>query len=423
MPRPIHASRFLQAALLVLLFLSGCAHAGVEKSARAEKPFIRSIRFEGAETNPELAEAARKFGEAEYPAILALVGDAASPRQIDIVFQTNLLRRFKTSIRRAGRNLPPQLSAHPAGVARGTVVYLSLEDQFRSPAKMRNTLAHELAHCAQHYSAFGARRRPGYWTEAIADYTAQKITAPQNPAEPPCRCTGLWPHYTYGYVCGAAFLSYIEQHGHTNIVTSLNTTLRKATYSDAFFLNATGKSLEEWWREFLAKGHVTNLARSVNEIFTEIGFRDGKLPKDAESRLRDFIARQLEPAHLLDILGMSGHANERPEDIRLRVFLLAASLAEPGETAMDYVSKLWKSGALPGFPEAGAGSIYEPIDLGAMDDLVESDAREIVGVKPGESRIYHYQVIRPCRECGRWEIEKAWLATRDGQIVERLNVP
>ena len=80
-----------------------------------------------------------------------------------------------------------------------------------------------------------------------------------------------------------------------------------------------------------------------------------------------------------------------------------------------------KSGALPGFPEGGVGSLYEQFSLADLDKIVEADSREVLGEKPGDSGIYHFQLIR--RECGKWEIEKAWRSAPDGQVSERLGLP
>src|SRR5258706_10139121 len=97
----IEALHLIRGTLLFLL-LAGCAHDQSHRIVDRQKSFIRSVRFEGAKPNLELAETAREFGDAQYPAILALLGGPESPRQIDIVFQKNLAARFPRSFRRAG---------------------------------------------------------------------------------------------------------------------------------------------------------------------------------------------------------------------------------------------------------------------------------------------------------------------------------
>jgi len=113
----------------------------------------------------------------------------------------------------------------------------------------KGAIVHELVHVAQQYSFWrgtrGARRAPGWVVEGIADYIRWHLYEPvgkrggvggRSPAE---------MRHDASYRETASFLAWLVNNGHPEIVGELNAVVREGKYSDEFWINATGDSIDE----------------------------------------------------------------------------------------------------------------------------------------------------------------------------------
>ncbi len=111
-------------------------------------------------------------------------------------------------------------------------------------------LTHELTHVMQNYSIDG-----GWLTEAIANYSSQ-LYGPRR--EDVYRSAAKYiPNTTYltnSYDTGARFLFWIAQNKRHDIVDQLNRLLQAGTYTPDSFVQLTGETLNQLWREYQASG-------------------------------------------------------------------------------------------------------------------------------------------------------------------------
>ena len=102
---------------------------------------------------------------------------------------------------------------------------------------------HELTHVVQDYRGMGV----GWLTEGIADYIRDRHF------EPGVRKTLVTARNSYrdGYGTTAAFLSWLEKTKDPQIVRKLNAASRAGSSVAAVFREATGKTLDELWKDFV----------------------------------------------------------------------------------------------------------------------------------------------------------------------------
>jgi hypothetical protein len=264
----------------------------------------KSIRRVEAPNTPEdqaLAERARRIGDEVYPQILQLLGDGQSklPRRLDIVLREHL----------------PSLSAggdEMWGCACRQTAWLNAGWMRDHPEDLDSVLVHEMAHVAQnypdmpyrhawqwyaHYFGFKAAHpfrsypldMPSYWTEGIADYVCIKL-GHTNAWQCP-QCDEHYPEYKTGYTCAAAFLLYLDTTCGSDITRQLNAALRRGAYSDQFFPQTTGKTLDELWADFQMTRAYTPLAADFNELRQALGYAKGQPPKDLQPRLDKYLSQ------------------------------------------------------------------------------------------------------------------------------------
>jgi hypothetical protein len=106
-------------------------------------------------------------------------------------------------------------------------------------------VVHELTHIVQSYPR--SKRNDGWLVEGIADYVRFFKYEPETKIGP----IGSRASYRNGYRTTAKFLDWIEKTHDKEMVAKLNKALRKSEYKDELFKEATGKSLDDLWAEFL----------------------------------------------------------------------------------------------------------------------------------------------------------------------------
>lgn len=168
------------------------------------------------------ADAARLIEE-WFPKIEALLGlpHATNPPAIRLVF-------------REGRGV--------AATSRDRITVYA--DWVRAHPEDIGLVVHELVHIVQAYP----RPDPGWVTEGLADY----IRFWHYEKTPQTRINKSKASYRDSYRTAGAFFAWIEKH-HPGTVKRINAAMRASAYRDALFEEATGKSLDELWKEFLAQ--------------------------------------------------------------------------------------------------------------------------------------------------------------------------
>jgi hypothetical protein len=105
-------------------------------------------------------------------------------------------------------------------------------------------IVHELVHVVQAYPS----PEPGWVTEGLADY----IRFWHFEKTPQTRIDRATASYRDGYRTSAAFLAWVEKR-YPGAVKRLHHAMRESMYQDGIFQEATGKPVDDLWKEFLAQ--------------------------------------------------------------------------------------------------------------------------------------------------------------------------
>lgn len=103
---------------------------------------------------------------------------------------------------------------------------------------------HELVHVVQAYPKYD----PSWLIEGFADYIRYFIFEPERKA---VKVDPKRANYKNGYGDAAALVNYVEQK-HPGFVKKAHKVMRLGTYKDEMWLEWTGKTVEDNWKEFLA---------------------------------------------------------------------------------------------------------------------------------------------------------------------------
>lgn len=388
------------------LLLVGCAATQAIKSADPHAP-VRKVDFTKAPELKAFAERAQQFGNEMYPKVCALLLDTSAqpPRQFDII-------------------LGP-IKSHNTGEAHLQVrrIYINSDYLTNSPGRdeqFEKVLVHEMAHMATQF-----RNRPrffwnsgppiNHWSESIADYAFYKLIGTNGWGCPECNLR--FPHYTSGYTCGGAFLLYLESKHGTNLVRELSVALRKRSYSDSFFANTTGQSLEAAWAEFQKSAAFKPGAQRVFELQQALGYVNGQPHGNVEKRFKKLVAQHSDALtkHAMASANLDGKSvTDLP-----RLMALYLYFTQPGGTPEHLLSNLREQGALPGFDKSEKGRISTTIAFDVMATESFPITRTLTGSKANDTSTYHY-VVGCAAEGTPWKLEKAWRTGPDGKLIEEL---
>jgi hypothetical protein len=368
-------SRLLTFGLLALCLGTG----GVEGATAGD--FVRSVDVSDAPEMKEFAERARQIADENYPKILMVLGEDPQkcPRQIDIIFKKHLQYN--------GPAVKGPVPSYAAGARISLSAEFLLENSTNANAYERNStnlplfLTHELAHVAQQYPP----RVPFHWQEAIADYARYKLGYTNGWSCP--QCSIRYPHFMSGPWCGGAFLLYLDGAYDSNLVCQLHHSLRRGSYSDKFFKNATGRNLEALWTEFQNTPAYTPIAADYNAFYDAIGVKSGKWPKDFDTRYQRYL--------------------------RLPGVVLTA---EAGKVIEEMIEKRQLPGIENG--EHGNFSFSMPRET-ALGHWPRS--RTFHGQKSGDPSLYHYVVTQTSKEVP-WKLRRAWHTAPDGSLLEEYAI-
>jgi hypothetical protein len=398
--------------LVFLGLLGACASSPTLKDAtvttrrpQADKAFVRKVEFSGAPEMRELAERARRIGNEMYPKVLALLADDSSrlPRQFDIVFKKHL---------------------GSPGVTSGRTIRLNAGWLANSPVYLDTVLGHEMAHVAQDHKWYRKSKTHWYWQEGIADYVRCKLGYTNGWGCP--QCSQDFPHYTSGWSCAGAFLLYLDTAYGSNIVRQLNAALRRGSYSERFFANATGRPLDELWAEFQKTPAFTPIAGQLNELKESLGNLKRTSPEEVQARFEAYLRQHHTGAEMNKLYEALGYVNgQPPKDVgeRYKDYLYFGRPAGAlTEEAVEFLQSLEEKGQLPGIPkddQQGASLTIE------MSPQAFSSAYPILRTfylsDSGDPSLYYYVVGRES-EGSAWKLQKAWRTGPDGRVVEEFSV-
>ena len=351
--------------LLFLLLSAGCVGA-------TEQEPVRKVDFSQTPEVKELAERARQIGNQMYPQVVALLADGTAklPSHFDIVFRKKLSR-------------PGELD-DPVGYVRGSrgvTIYLDAELVAAEPEKLDRLLVHEMAHVAQRYSI----QVPDYWREGIAEYVCYKLG--MDGTNCPVCGWGSW-HYQSGYACAAALLVYVEETRGSNAVRQLNADFRRRSYSDKFFAEVTGLSLDQLWTDFQNTRAYTPGAAEVSRFFKSRGYSDGEAARAG---------------------GIVAQIKRRPG-------------GESTLEAQAFIDRLAATHQLPGFRKGENATVLAPATAEASTNDSYPVSREFDTSRSGQQFVYNYLVIRASKHSD-WKLQRIWRTDRDGNVIEEYPLP
>lgn len=371
---------------------------------------VRKVDFCQRSDLKELADHARVFANVMYPRVCALLADEGDspPRQFDIVLKPLKSRNTGEAhleARRIHVN-SDYLTNHPARLE-----------------KFEKVLVHEMAHLAQNYRS----RRPFFWSrdarshagweEGIADYVLYQLLGTNGWDCP--QCDTRYPHYTSGYTCTGAFLLYVEATCGSNLVQQLNRQLRRGSYSDAFFTNATGKSLEDWWTDFQKTPAYKPGALEAFKLQQALGYVDHQPPRDIVARFNRHVAQHAD-AFTRQAVNSGRLDSNSTKDLRTRMAVYLY-FTQPGGTAEQFLTRLRDQGKLPGYANGEKGRFSSFLKFEEMESRTFPATRTLVCSKQGDSSKYHYTVVRTSAE-SEWQLEEAWRSASDGSAIEEYRV-
>ena len=374
-------SRGLGAVAFAVL-LGGCA-APLLIERNGAGASVRQVDFTETPELKDWAEHARRLGDELYPRLLALLtNETTKPvREFDIVFKKRLL----------GDN---------RGVAAGKTVYINAayfgrgtnaESSYTTTSRnFDKILVHEMAHVATGRGfRFYSKKSPDYWSEGIADYARYKLGYTNGWGCP--QCDDNYPHYTSGYSCAGALLLYIEAECGSNVVRQLADELRRGTYANDFFTKSTGKSIDDWWSDFQKTAFYKPDSNDAFRLQQALGYASGIPPKDLPQRALSYLRKS--PGGRLTM--------------------------ESGE----FLSKLIAEKKLPGVTAAECKERGFSLGLDPWDFLKSTESAEFPATRKwfgryhGDANKNYYVVFRASKE-QPWQLQEAWHADADGNLVE-----
>jgi hypothetical protein len=224
--------RFLVLLMAALLLADRPSFVRAQaEPGKKSKPHHVSVEIDISEA-PEAAEWSKKAKEIVhkwYPQIAKLLetNGYTPPTKIEIVFKKDM-----------GMRIP--------GVTSGNRISISSEYITKHPKDL-GLVVHELTHVIQHYPH--SQIKDGWLVEGIADYVR---FFHYEPGPSIGRFHPDKAKYTDGYRTTARFLAWIESTHDKKIVRKLNHACRHGQYRPEIFKEATSKTLDELWEEFIA---------------------------------------------------------------------------------------------------------------------------------------------------------------------------
>jgi hypothetical protein len=373
---------------------------------------VRTVDCRLAPEMMALAERARQVGNKYYPQVVDLIvapGQDA-PRQFDIVFKKMLIASSGGQARETIAYTKPAYKTIylDASLWGAPTNYLGSTSD---PAMLNAILIHEMTHVAQQYHTI---KQP-YWAEGMADYAFFKLgfTNGSFCAE----CSEQFPNYKSGYSCAGAFLLQLDSIYGPNLIRELNTQLRKNTYSDSFFAQYTGKSLQNLWADFQKTRAYTPVAARVDQLRQLMGYVDNRPPKDFAERFDMYVSRQPWGAELAAGLRASEDSGQpiRNAGSLMRMYVY---FSEPGGSAYSYLLGLKDAGRLPGISKSDR-SWANPSFMNEKPPTGYPVSQTLHFRKSSDPSQFNYTVVRQSPG-SPWTLQRAWRIGMGGAPITDL---
>ena len=154
-------------------------------------------------------------------------------------------KEIKTYNKKAAKKVALIIDPQYKGVAAtaGTVIRVNPEWMIKHPEDL-DVVTHEAMHIVQ---AYGGHSGPGWITEGIADYVRHEFGVNNQAAGWSLTPFNVKQSYTNAYRITARFLVWITKNYKKGFVQSLNTAMREGKYTEDFWKDQTGKSVDELW--------------------------------------------------------------------------------------------------------------------------------------------------------------------------------
>lgn len=110
-----------------------------------------------------------------------------------------------------------------------------------------DVVTHEVMHIVQNY---GESAGPGWLTEGIADFARNQFGVDNAGAKWSMPDYKPTQHYDNSYRITARFLFWIEKKVKKDVVKKLDAALRDHTYTEAIWVQLTGKNLDALWEAY-----------------------------------------------------------------------------------------------------------------------------------------------------------------------------
>ena len=130
----------------------------------------------------------------------------------------------------------------------GDVVRVNPEWMHQHPEDL-DVVTHEVMHIVQSYHGNAG---PGWITEGIADYVRNQFGVNNVAAGWSLTPFNEKQSYTNAYRITARFFVWIVKKYDKSFVRELDSAMRNHTYTDAFWKDKTGKTVDELWTEYAA---------------------------------------------------------------------------------------------------------------------------------------------------------------------------
>jgi len=143
-------------------------------------------------------------------------------------------------------------------------------------------LTHELVHVAQDYQYGNSGYYPNWIVEGLADYGGAKfVSLYKKEADwyiPKITGNKNKKQYELGYRIAAGFFVWIEKNIDAILPKDLNNTIKSKKYNDNYFVEKTGKTVDELWEMYLNASILEQLTW-IEENF------DIKVPENLNDRI------------------------------------------------------------------------------------------------------------------------------------------
>lgn len=225
------------------------AEVAKEKAPEPKKETIKrngltlNVTVEVADFPPEVTKKMADAFFVVYPKLMAKLNPNASKT-------VNFYIREKTDVR--GRMVPAYAHFHNQSV------YFNANWMKTRKGNDIDVVTHELAHVIQSYPHKKGAQRPDWITEGLADYARLRFGVDNKGSGWAVPEYNEKQKYTDAYRITGRFFAWLEENTKADILTKLDDAMRKGEYTEDFWKNNTGKTIDELWADYAKNPKLKN---------------------------------------------------------------------------------------------------------------------------------------------------------------------